>query len=352
MTSQPVDDLFDYLSDKLGKDEHVIVARDEMAHILPSHVAFGIPTGLAQLDWAIGRNGYPAGRIVEVFGFERTGKSALGMQAVAQVQRMGGNACWIETEHTFDRERARATGVDLDRLIRTETDSIEGVFRIQDHIVAGLDKVGHKAPFITVTDSITAVTAEYNLKHVLAGESRVGIDSMKIKEGLRRLNSKLSKMKVTSLFINHAIATMSSWGNTSRAGGGHGLKLMASFRIQLKHKKELKDKDKLSYGQEILFRVDKLKQSQLQQNDITEELIRGRFNSLVSLRNALGQVGLVKRTSNQTGVLFPDTADAVDFNFRDWTQVVEDCGGQTQLYEAFLNAGIQQGTMQEWGSER
>lgn len=279
------------------------------------------------------------------------GKSALGMQAVAQVQRMGGNALWIETEHTFDRKRAAATGVDLDRLLRAETDSIEGVFRIQDHVVTGIAKVGHTAPFITVTDSITAVTAEYNLKHELAGESRVGLDSMKIKEGLRRLNSKLSKFKVTSLFINHAISTMSGWGNTSRAGGGHGLKLMASFRLQLKHKKELKDQNKVNYGQEILFRVDKLKQSQLQENDITEELIHGRFNSLVSLRNALGHVGLFKRTSNQTGKLFPGTDDEVDFNFRDWPQVVEDVGGQQDLYEMFLGAGVRQGTMQRWGDE-
>src|SRR5574337_2064324 len=133
---------------------------------LSSVVPFGIPTGIPQLDLALSRPGYPVGRIIEMFGYEASGKSTLALHAVAEIQRMGGSVLWMDTEQVWDANRASQIGVDVhdSKLRVTAPESIEDVFKFMTFFLDALEAAGNKTPCMIVVDSITGVQSDENAK--------------------------------------------------------------------------------------------------------------------------------------------------------------------------------------------
>lgn len=344
MAQDQIEKFFAALQGSLKDEKHAVFGRGGDLHLLPSHVEFGIPTGMPQLDYAIGADGWPAGRIVELYGFEMCGKTALSLIAAAQVMRKGGTVLWIETEHTFDPGRAEAMGVNLDQIGVAEVDSIEAVFRICDNAIIAADKAKMDSPILIITDSITAVGSERELAKKMEKLEQLGLEPKIIKRGMKRLHSLLAKTNITALFVNHSIATMNQYGPKSRSGGGHALKFYASVRVQLSHHAYIKGPDKeLRIGQEINITVDKLKNSEVRDTTFRCNLIKGCFNPTESLLDAMVESEQVKRRG--PAYVLDDSV----FRKADWADLVRDRGGYEKMYERFIETCIASGQIQRWG---
>ena len=154
-----------------------------------------IPTGSVALNMALGVGGYPRGRVIEIYGPESSGKTTLAIHAIAEAQKMGGIAAFIDAEHAFDRFYAEALGVDVENLLISQPDNGEQALAIADQLIRS------SAVDIVVIDSVAALTPKAEIEGDM-GENKVGLQARLMSQALRKLTSEISKTKTTCIFIN------------------------------------------------------------------------------------------------------------------------------------------------------
>ena len=196
-----------------------------------------IPTGSLALNAALGVGGYPKGRIIEIYGPESSGKTTLAIHAIAEAQKRGGIAAFIDAEHAFDRFYAKKLGVDVDELLISQPDNGEQALEIADQLIRS------SAIDIIVIDSVAALTPKAELEGDM-GDNKVGLQARLMSQALRKLTSTISKTNTTCIFINQLrekIGVM--FGNPETTTGGNALKFYASVRLDIRRVTTLKDGD-------------------------------------------------------------------------------------------------------------
>ena len=198
-----------------------------------------IPTGSLTLDIALGVGGYPMGRVVEIYGPESSGKTTLTLHAIAECQRKGGIAAFIDAEHAFDRTYAESLGVNTDDLIVSQPDNGEQALEIADNLVRS------GAIDILIVDSVAALTPEAEIEGEM-GDARVGLHARLMSQALRKLTGTISKTNCCVIFINQLrekIGVM--FGNPETTTGGNALKFYSSVRLDIRRSTQIKDGDRV-----------------------------------------------------------------------------------------------------------
>ena len=198
-----------------------------------------IPSGSLGVDLALGVGGYPRGRIIEIYGPESSGKTTLTLHAIAEAQKAGGIAAFIDAEHAFDRFYAENLGVDIDNLIISQPDNGEQALEIAENLIRS------GAIDIVVIDSVAALTPKSEIEGEM-GDSKMGLHARLMSQALRKLTGTISKTKCTVFFINQLrekIGVM--FGNPETTTGGNALKFYASVRIDIRRRTQLKDGDQV-----------------------------------------------------------------------------------------------------------
>lgn len=196
-----------------------------------------IPTGSISLDYALGVGGYPRGRIIEIYGPESSGKTTLAIHAIAEAQKSGGIAAFIDAEHAFDRFYAEKLGVDTDNLLISQPDNGEQALEIADQLIRSA------AVDIMVIDSVAALTPKAEIEGDM-GDNKVGLQARLMSQALRKLTATVSKTNTTCIFINQLrekIGVM--FGNPETTTGGNALKFYASVRLDIRRSTAIKDGD-------------------------------------------------------------------------------------------------------------
>ena len=198
-----------------------------------------IPSGSLGLDIALGVGGYPRGRIIEIYGPESSGKTTLALHAMAEVQKTGGIAAFIDAEHAFDRFYAANLGVDVDNLFISQPDNGEQALQIADQLISSA------AVDIIVIDSVAALTPKAEIEGEM-GDNKVGLQARLMSQALRKMTSTIAKTNTTCIFINQLrekIGVM--FGNPETTTGGNALKFYASVRIDVRKANAIKSGDEL-----------------------------------------------------------------------------------------------------------
>ena len=199
-----------------------------------------IPTGSITLDLALGINGYPKGRVVEIYGPESSGKTTLAIHAIAEVQKQGGIAAFIDAEHAFDQFYAKKLGVDIANLLISQPDNGEQALEIADNLIRS------GAVDLVVIDSVAALTPKAEIEGEM-GDSQMGLQARLMSKALRKLTGSISKAGCCCIFINQLrekIGVM--FGNPETTTGGNALKFYASVRLDIRRSTQLKD------GEEVI----------------------------------------------------------------------------------------------------
>ncbi|MDE0986979.1 MAG: recombinase RecA [Schleiferiaceae bacterium] len=198
-----------------------------------------IPTGSLTLDVALGVGGYPTGRVIEIYGPESSGKTTLTLHAIAECQRKGGIAAFIDAEHAFDRGYAEKLGINTDDLIISQPDNGEQALEIADNLVRS------GAVDILIIDSVAALTPKAEIEGEM-GDSRMGLQARLMSQALRKLTGTISKTNCCVIFINQLrekIGVM--FGNPETTTGGNALKFYASVRVDIRRSTQIKDGDRV-----------------------------------------------------------------------------------------------------------
>lgn len=194
-----------------------------------------IPTGSIGLDAALGIGGYPKGRVVEIFGPESSGKTTLAIHAIAEAQKSGGIAAYIDAEHAFDRTYAEKLGVDLDNLYISQPDNGEQALEIADSLIRS------GAIDIIVIDSVAALTPKAEIEGDM-GDSKMGLQARLMSQALRKLTANISKTNTCCIFINQLRDKIGViFGNPETTTGGNALKFYASVRLDIRKISQIKD---------------------------------------------------------------------------------------------------------------
>lgn len=194
-----------------------------------------IPTGSITLDQALGIGGYPKGRVIEIFGPESSGKTTLAIHAIAEAQKAGGIAAFIDAEHAFDSTYAQKLGVDIDELLISQPDNGEQALEIADHLIRS------SAIDIVVIDSVAALTPKAELEGEM-GEAKMGLQARLMSQALRKLTASISKTGTVCIFINQLRDKIGVvYGNPETTTGGNALKFYASIRIDIRKASVIKD---------------------------------------------------------------------------------------------------------------
>lgn len=196
-----------------------------------------IPSGSIALDIALGIGGYPRGRVVEIYGPEASGKTTLALHAIAEAQKKGGVAAFIDAEHAFDRFYAEKLGVDIENLLISQPDNGEQALEITDHLIRS------GAIDIVVIDSVAALTPRAEIEGEMGAPS-MGLQARLMSQALRKLAANISKTNTTCVFINQLrdkIGVM--FGNPETTTGGNALKFYASVRVDIRRIGQIKDGD-------------------------------------------------------------------------------------------------------------
>ena len=206
-----------------------------------------IPTGSLSLDAALGVGGYPKGRIIEIYGPESSGKTTLAIHAIAEAQKQGGTAAFIDAEHAFDRFYAEKLGVNVSELLMSQPDNGEQALEIADQLIRS------SAIDIIVIDSVAALTPKAEIEGDM-GDNKVGLQARLMSQALRKITASVAKTKTTCIFINQLrekIGVM--FGNPETTTGGNALKFYASVRLDVRKSSAIKD------GDEVLGNLTKVK---------------------------------------------------------------------------------------------
>ncbi|MEY2996892.1 MAG: recombinase RecA [Flavobacteriaceae bacterium] len=212
-----------------------------------------IPTGSLGLDLALGVGGYPKGRVIEIYGPESSGKTTLTLHAIAEAQKKGGIAAFIDAEHAFDRYYAEKLGVDIENLIISQPDNGEQALEIADNLIRS------GAIDIIIIDSVAALTPKSEIEGEM-GDSKMGLHARLMSQALRKLTGSISKTKCTVIFINQLrekIGVM--FGNPETTTGGNALKFYASIRLDIRRSTQLKDNNSEAVGNKTRVKVVKNK---------------------------------------------------------------------------------------------
>ncbi len=196
-----------------------------------------IPSGSLGLDIALGVGGYPRGRVIEIYGPESSGKTTLTLHAIAEAQKAGGIAAFIDAEHAFDRFYAEKLGIDIDNLIISQPDHGEQALEITENLIRS------GAVDIVVIDSVAALTPKSEIEGEM-GDSKMGLHARLMSQALRKLTGTISKTHCTVIFINQLrekIGVM--FGNPETTTGGNALKFYASVRLDIRRRTQIKDGD-------------------------------------------------------------------------------------------------------------
>jgi recombination protein RecA len=210
-------------------------------------------SGSLGLDLALGVGGYPRGRVIEIYGPESSGKTTLTLHAIAECQKKGGIAAFIDAEHAFDRYYAQNLGVDIDNLIISQPDHGEQALEIADNLIrsGAIDMV--------VIDSVAALTPKSEIEGEM-GDSKMGLHARLMSQALRKLTGSISKTNCTVMFINQLrekIGVM--FGNPETTTGGNALKFYASIRLDIRRSTQIKDSNGSVLGNKTRVKVVKNK---------------------------------------------------------------------------------------------
>ncbi len=223
---------------KLGDDEHLEVETTS--------------SGSLALDIALGVGGYPKGRIIEIFGPESSGKTTIALQAIAEVQKNGGRAAFIDAEHALDPVYAKNLGVNINELLLSQPDTGEQALEICDALVKS------EAVDIVVIDSVAALVPQAEIDGEM-GDSHVGLQARLMSQALRKLSGSMNKTKTTAIFINQLREKVGvMFGNPETTPGGRALKFYASVRLDVRKGEQLKSGDQV-YGNKTNIKVVKNK---------------------------------------------------------------------------------------------
>ncbi len=231
----------DNIEKNFGKGSIMKMGDDNIQHIEV------IPTGSIGLDSALGVGGYPKGRIIEIFGPESSGKTTLAIHAIAECQKAGGIAAFIDAEHAFDRFYAEKLGVDINNLLISQPDNGEQALEIADQLIRS------SAVDIIVIDSVAALTPKAEIEGDM-GDNKVGLHARLMSQALRKMTGNINKTNTTCIFINQLrekIGVM--FGNPETTTGGNALKFYASVRIDVRKGTPIKN------GDEVLGNLTKVK---------------------------------------------------------------------------------------------
>ena len=211
-----------------------------------------IPTGSIALNAALGVGGYPKGRLIEIYGPESSGKTTLAIHAIAEAQKAGGIAAFIDAEHAFDRFYAEKLGVDVENLWISQPDNGEQALEIAEQLIRS------SAVDIIVIDSVAALTPKAEIEGDM-GDSKMGLQARLMSQALRKLTGAINKTNTTCIFINQLrdkIGVM--FGNPETTTGGNALKFYASVRLDIRKIGTLKDGDEMK-GNQVRVKVVKNK---------------------------------------------------------------------------------------------
>lgn len=212
-----------------------------------------IPTGSLGLDVAMGVGGYPRGRVIEIYGPESSGKTTLALHAIAEAQKKGGIAAFIDAEHAFDRTYAERLGVDIENLIISQPDNGEQALEITDNLIRS------GAIDIVIVDSVAALTPKSEIEGEM-GDSKMGLHARLMSQAMRKLTGSISKTNCTVVFINQLrekIGVM--FGNPETTTGGNALKFYASVRLDIRRSTQIKNTDSTAMGNKTRVKVVKNK---------------------------------------------------------------------------------------------
>ena len=198
-----------------------------------------IPTGSISLDWALGVGGVPRGRVIEIFGPEATGKTTLALHILAEAQKKGGVAAFIDAEHALDPEYAKKIGVNVDDLLISQPDSGEQALEIVDTLVRS------GAVDVIVIDSVAALTPKTEIEGEM-GDQQIGLQARLMSKALRKLSAIVSKTRTSIVFLNQTRMKIGiMFGNPETTPGGMALKFYSSVRIRLTRIAQIKSKDEI-----------------------------------------------------------------------------------------------------------
>ena len=224
----------------------------KMGDVSESEVEF-ISTGSIGLDYALGVGGYPKGRVIEIYGPESSGKTTLTLHAIAECQKAGGIAAFIDAEHAFDRFYAQNLGVNINDLIISQPDHGEQALEITDNLIRS------GAVDIIVIDSVAALTPKSEIEGEMR-DSKMGLHARLMSQALRKLTSTISKTNCTVFFINQLREKIGiMFGNPETTTGGNALKFYASVRLDIRRSTQLKDSTGNAMGNKTRVKVVKNK---------------------------------------------------------------------------------------------
>ena len=219
----------------------------------PDENVEAISSGSLGLDMALGVGGYPKGRVIEIYGPESSGKTTLTLHAIAECQKKGGIAAFIDAEHAFDRFYAENLGVDIENLIISQPDHGEQALEIADNLIrsGAIDMV--------IIDSVAALTPKSEIEGEM-GDSKMGLHARLMSQALRKLTASISKTNCTVIFINQLREKIGiMFGNPETTTGGNALKFYASIRLDIRRSTQIKSSDGVVMGNKTRVKIVKNK---------------------------------------------------------------------------------------------
>lgn len=320
---------------------------------LASHIPYGIPSRIPQLDLSLMRPGYPAGRIVEMYGFSGVGKTTAALSAMASAQERGGYCLWVDAEFAWSPEWASTNGVDPSRVLVAEADSVEAIFNVQEKALKARSKVDDmNIPFVMVVDSVTAVPSEESLDKEYGEVQKIGTDARAIRNGMRKLTKEIADNKALALYINHLTSKTSAmaFAKQSQSAGGHALKFYSSMRIQFSRISDIREgegENRVRKGMKVAIEVEKNKVMAVEIPKVECQLLKNGFDLYENLFDALVKIGMIEKVNNRS-YLFKETETQMSRS--EWKAFVDNnTEGIIPMYKYFLEEAKKTGKINPYG---